>query len=213
MEQRESWSINRLATELGIDRRSLARRLDGVKPNATGPKGEPLYALRDTLEALGERPIERRSSPPRPAHQGGGSPPDAFLLDRRGAISTMTGEEACSTFGWSWRDLAELIGWGVPFVKAGSQRSVRGWVFGFAHFGRSMASLADRVNAGDDLGHLPDTLRTLRGARPLCVPTGFREFEPVAERRAGASKPNGAAQDAEPGPAADRGTSETEDQA
>jgi hypothetical protein len=44
--QRQLWSINALSTELGTDRRTLAKRLDGLRPAKKDPK---LYLLRDVL--------------------------------------------------------------------------------------------------------------------------------------------------------------------
>lgn len=47
--QRQLWSINALSTELGIDRRTLAKRLDGLVPAQDDPK---TYRLRDVLSRL-----------------------------------------------------------------------------------------------------------------------------------------------------------------
>jgi hypothetical protein len=44
--QRQLWSINALSTELGTDRRTLAKRLGGLRPAKEEPK---LYLLRDVL--------------------------------------------------------------------------------------------------------------------------------------------------------------------
>jgi hypothetical protein len=56
----KNWSLNALATELAIDRRSLARRLEGLEPASETTKGtrvERLYKLRDVIAHLyeGER--------------------------------------------------------------------------------------------------------------------------------------------------------------
>lgn len=49
------WSVNALATELGIDRRSLARRLEGLAPaveKTVGKRTERGYLLRDVFHHL-----------------------------------------------------------------------------------------------------------------------------------------------------------------
>jgi hypothetical protein len=43
------WSINALSVELGLDRRTLAKRLDGLVPAQDHPK---TYRLRDVLDYL-----------------------------------------------------------------------------------------------------------------------------------------------------------------
>lgn len=53
--QRQTWSVNALATELGIDRRTVARRLDGATVAERGSRGEPRYRLRDALAAFEPR--------------------------------------------------------------------------------------------------------------------------------------------------------------
>jgi hypothetical protein len=52
---REVWSINRLAAELRVDRRTVSKYLDlaDVKPAGQGPKG-PLYRLRDAVAVLAD---------------------------------------------------------------------------------------------------------------------------------------------------------------
>lgn len=47
--QRQHWSINALSVELGLDRRTLAKRLDGLNPAQVDPK---LYELRAVLDHL-----------------------------------------------------------------------------------------------------------------------------------------------------------------
>lgn len=47
--QRQLWSINALSTELSLDRRTLAKRLDGLVPAQQSPK---TYRLRDVLDYL-----------------------------------------------------------------------------------------------------------------------------------------------------------------
>lgn len=48
---RKQWSVSALSVELGIDRRTLARRLERVKPAGQGAKG-PVYWLEDALAAI-----------------------------------------------------------------------------------------------------------------------------------------------------------------
>jgi hypothetical protein len=182
MEQREYWSVNRLATELGVDRRSLARRLEDIEPAGKGPKGDKLYRLRDALDALGESPIAPPgfNAPLRNGNRSSGVPSidlaERRLYERAGPMATMTGEEICRMFGWSWRDLAELLGWGAPFMRAGARDSARGWAFGFTHFAIWIADLANDVGVADHFEYIPRRLRERRGTRPLHVPTGFRAF-------------------------------------
>ena len=47
----EGWSINRLAHELGLDRRTVTKRLAGVAPLADTPQG-PIYSLADAARAV-----------------------------------------------------------------------------------------------------------------------------------------------------------------
>jgi hypothetical protein len=65
---RTSWSINALATEFGLDRRTVAKRLEGVIPVDLSPDGSPRWALADAAPALlnpgGRKSLSRRSPPP-----------------------------------------------------------------------------------------------------------------------------------------------------
>src|SRR5262245_44869710 len=47
----QHWSVNGLATELGVDRRTIARRLHAVKPAGDGTHG-PLYLMREVYREL-----------------------------------------------------------------------------------------------------------------------------------------------------------------
>lgn len=49
--QKQLWSINGLATELGLDRRTLCRRLEGLRPAKIEGKVK-LYRLQDALSCL-----------------------------------------------------------------------------------------------------------------------------------------------------------------
>jgi len=49
---RKKWSVNGLATELVVDRRTIARRLARVTPAGDGPSG-PLFWLLDAVRVLG----------------------------------------------------------------------------------------------------------------------------------------------------------------
>jgi hypothetical protein len=48
------WSINALATELGMDRRTVAKKLSGVRPSGT-LNGSPAWHLTVALEAIQRR--------------------------------------------------------------------------------------------------------------------------------------------------------------
>lgn len=182
LQQPATYSLNALSVELGIDRRTLARRLADVKP-AEGTGSSKRWRLRDALDALRENPVQ--VAPPRSsraAYRGGYDLVDAYLLEVAGPIATMTGEEVVGMFNWTDADFAELLGWGMPFIKAGTQNSPRDWVLGFTHSARWLASVARDVHADID-SYLPGRLRAIRGARRLCVPAGFRAFKSEAERR------------------------------
>lgn len=47
----EKWSINRLAEEAGMDRRTVKKRLEKAEPCDFTPEGDPLYHLRTFLDA------------------------------------------------------------------------------------------------------------------------------------------------------------------
>jgi hypothetical protein len=206
MEQRETWSLNRLATELGVDRRSLARRLEDVEPAGKGPKGDKLYRLRDALDALGESPI----APPGSlgggrAQLAGGRAMDLSerrLYERGGPMATMTGDDVCRIWSWGWSDLAELLGWGAPFIEAGKRGVPSGWVFAFPHFGIWLADLAHDLNVRGDFRSVPVQLRRLRGARDLFLPTGFSTLplETPSATRTRPRKARGAAKSMEDSP-------------
>ena len=49
---RQAWSINALSVELGLDRRTLGKRLDGLRPLEEGPRGSKLYGLTDVIRHL-----------------------------------------------------------------------------------------------------------------------------------------------------------------
>jgi hypothetical protein len=70
---RTSWSINALATELGLDRRTVANRLERVIPVDLAADGSPRWALADAAPAL-LNPGGRKSLPSRPP------PPGAEIL-------------------------------------------------------------------------------------------------------------------------------------
>lgn len=48
----KQWSINGIATELGVDRRTLARRLHDADPAGYGSGGSPLFWMRDAFRRL-----------------------------------------------------------------------------------------------------------------------------------------------------------------
>ena len=53
------WSINALATELGMDRRTVAKKLSGVRPSGT-LNGSPTWHLTVALEAIQRRSRQRQ---------------------------------------------------------------------------------------------------------------------------------------------------------
>ncbi|HEX2526913.1 MAG TPA: hypothetical protein VHL31_11545 [Geminicoccus sp.] len=70
---RTSWSVSGLATEFNLDRRTVAKRLEGVIPVDLAPDGSPRWSLSDAAPAL-LNPREPRSLPNRPP------PPGAEIL-------------------------------------------------------------------------------------------------------------------------------------
>lgn len=50
------WSISRLARELGLDRGTIRKRLEGVAGTGESAHGHKLYALRDAAEAIFRQP-------------------------------------------------------------------------------------------------------------------------------------------------------------
>jgi hypothetical protein len=61
MEQAQLWSLNALAAEIAIDRRTLAKRLRGVTPDGKR-HGKPAWKMRTALRAL-ERAQGKRDGP------------------------------------------------------------------------------------------------------------------------------------------------------
>jgi phage terminase Nu1 subunit (DNA packaging protein) len=60
--QRELFSKSKLATEMGLDRRTLDKILDGLAPEKTGTRNAKLYYLRDVISALLSHEEEKRKS-------------------------------------------------------------------------------------------------------------------------------------------------------
>ena len=50
----QAWSVNGLATELGLDRRTVAKRLALVTPHSLASDGSPRWRLNDAIKALFE---------------------------------------------------------------------------------------------------------------------------------------------------------------
>jgi len=48
----KAWSVSGLATELGLDRRTVAKRLAHAPPHSLAPDGSPRWRLNDALRAL-----------------------------------------------------------------------------------------------------------------------------------------------------------------
>lgn len=184
METPSSWSVNALAAELGLDRRTLARRIEGLAPVGQSPRGDPLFRLVDVLAAIERSPVQRVAR----LHASAASAASAatverLLLERGGPAATLSGEDVCRMFRWTWPDLAELLAFGAPAVRSGSRTSEVGWVFAFHSFARYMGLLAGALDLEADAS-LAAGLRRLRGARPLFVPVGFRDFTADTPKRA-----------------------------
>jgi hypothetical protein len=48
----QAWSVNGLATELGLDRRTVAKRLAPVTPHSLAADGSPRWRLNDAIKVL-----------------------------------------------------------------------------------------------------------------------------------------------------------------
>jgi hypothetical protein len=115
---------------------------------------------------------------------GGGSghaaDPSVYLLENQGPLRTLTGTQLAAMFHWSFEDVLELIGWGLPVVEVGSRRSLNGWRFAGVYVFRWLGLVGIAFRLIRDPGGTPAELRALRGLRPLSIPTGFRPFGPTA---------------------------------
>ena len=179
--QRQTWSVNALATELGIDRRTVARRLDGATVAERGSRGEPRYRLRDALAAF-----EPRHHAPAAATVGplGKRQELALVLPFgiEGPMPTEPAAKLCRLYGWTWPDFAELLSWGLPYTSAGRPDSLRGWRITFAHAARFLGLLAHALDLDVDAS-FPGELARLRGAAPLCIPGEFTACGSSSPRR------------------------------
>jgi hypothetical protein len=132
-----TYTLSALEAELGIDRRTLAKRLSRVAPASTR-RGSKRWRLRDVLAALDRDPIGGRSTTSAPVR--GDFPLECFRVAYRDDFDG--GGEA----DWpnqqkpqSWSDVLavfkieadELRAWimyGAPYVRAGNARG-DGWQF------------------------------------------------------------------------------------
>jgi hypothetical protein len=88
-------------------------------------------------------------------------------------LQTVSGTEFMGKT-WTWPDVLELVGWGMPFAQGGDPERPDEWRFSIGLFMRWAGLLA--IALGDEvipgIGELPEVLRALRGRRPLRVPRG-----------------------------------------
>lgn len=55
---RELYSVSKLATELGMDRRTIVKRLEGLKPARDGARGAKLFYLSDVIPRVVDAAVE-----------------------------------------------------------------------------------------------------------------------------------------------------------
>ena len=184
--QPATWTINGLATELGIDRRTLAKRLADVPPaeipersqlpllETQRKKESPRWRLRDVLAALGMLDGGSVQTSARPA-------PRAAEQVRAFEINLRTDPERVS-----WRDLAgllevnddELAEWvrfGAPYLERGSLRTRKGWVFSPGHIFRWLGLWCSYLT---ERGLLPES-----SLRPGEATRALRVVEPATRAR------------------------------
>ncbi len=122
--QRQLWSINALATELQMDRRTLAKLLDGV-PGDGEMNRHPRWHLATALEAIQERRMSQRKT------VRGLRPGDGLLELLCERLRSWREVHEAPTILFSLDETAELfrveretvVTWlraGMPYVKAGN---------------------------------------------------------------------------------------------
>lgn len=199
MEQPRAWSVSGLAVELGRDRRTIARALEGLEPAGHGKGGELLFRLAPVAKALADAEHERlrdelaRLRRKNSQNGGGAAHLQDYLLENRGPLHTLTGAQLMEMFEWRWEDMLELIAWGMPPVVIGRRGSPSGWIFSGPHVFRWLGIIGIAGNLHRDPRDTPAELRGLRGHQPLRTPSGFAPFDPAPPTR---SKRPGAEADA-----------------
>lgn len=137
------WSVNALATELGRDRRTIAKRLAeaGVEPVEVNGRVR-LYRLRDALDVLEAPPSPQ---PARSAAYGSNAErvfDFAMASPRRYKLSGLAVQSwngVAALFGASDDDIREWLRFGCPYLRSGDAETGKGWKFSIPHLGRWIA--------------------------------------------------------------------------
>jgi hypothetical protein len=96
---RRKWSLNALATELGVDRRTIARKLDEAAIKPAGTKGgAPVYRLKDAVRVVSTRP----------AGQARSETTSSRLVDARTRSAEAEAEQAERDLAQSRRELVPI---------------------------------------------------------------------------------------------------------
>ena len=136
MGQRQLWSINGLSVELRMDRRTLAKKLEGVPPDGE-IKGHAAWYLSTALDAI----ESRQASSTRPVNRARSSVLQHFL-DRmhdwrdlcQGPPILFTIEDIAEMFDVSRETVLGWLRAGMPYREAGCFETgegfklVRSWV-------------------------------------------------------------------------------------
>ena len=169
--QPQTYSINGLSVELGLDRRTLAKRLASVPPAAMRGKSKR-WRLRDVLRAL-DAHNESLDAPVGESSRRAQSPAD-FLAGLEMGLRPL--EAGVNTFGWTdmlkmfgvdGDELREWLRYGAPFLTRGDLRTGEGWEFSIPHVARWLAlfgAALQRLDVVADLTRPGEATRRLRGA-------------------------------------------------
>jgi len=173
MKQDEHYSVSGLADELGVDRRTVRRRLksQGVEPVAESKQGHPRYRLEDAeraIEAEESGVNNRRSSWGR---RLGGLPPRLveFLRDFEMASTGFEYDAADvqQTMGISSEQFEALVALGLPYYFAGKSRAKKARRFQSAHVHRYYLLLAWELR---DRGATDADVKDIAGMRERAGP-------------------------------------------
>jgi hypothetical protein len=174
--QPTTWSLNALATELHMDRRTLAKRLGRVPP-AEGTGRRKRWHLADVLDALRrhERGLRSPSGDRRAdvrevlesvaiptACLTPWLPESAEGLRRRGLVVTF--DEAARLAGVGEDELLTWIGYGLPILPAAEGETLGRISIPHLNAWRAMIGALVHVCGGDALVHNPvEEVQRLRG--------------------------------------------------
>ena len=165
--QPQTYSINALAVEIGLDRRTLARRLADVPP-AEAHGRVKRWRLRDVLAALDGGSLQTSARPaPRAAEQV-----RAFEINLRTDPERVSWRDLAGLLEVNDDELAEWVRFGAPYLERGSLRTRKGWVFSPGHVFRWLGLWCSYLT---ERGLLPESsLRPGEATRVMEPATGAR---------------------------------------